>query len=429
MTKWHDRSMRRFDGLFPTEEGIESDSEKRFNSYFGGSPRRLSPNIYRFMVNFWKQAVMADEPVVSYDGSDRASDLIDRVMPSVNAAVTEAVGDLIRYGCGVIVNRKELACEAVDPRYWFPVRSAFDQNDGDIDILAYPYSDDSENDASPNKIAIFRFAPGQIIESHHAFNGGTIGAMLSEVSSPGSIVPVSTISSDSTLFGRSDYSDVDIYIAELFRRESAVSCALDQQASPHLALPETAIPSSDGQPFSIDPRGMVIPLNADQGQPPQYVSWNPSFDGQTEAIKRAEQRIYQLVGISQILIEPQIRSAALTGAALRRLAAPTVSKIRLIRGRLDKVIKAAIIGQASLLARTGGEVIDINEDQIEVLWRPELSGGLSDESDALSTLIGAGVISQEMGIMIATGLNARQAAQQADSEQDSQEMVRMVNNG
>lgn len=419
MQRWYNRSNRQFGGMFADD--ASASQEARFSALSSGSTKRLSPNLYRFMLNFWKVAVTADAPVVSYEGNTRTNDFIERAMPSVNDALGEVVVDLIRYGCGVIVCRKPFRTEAVDPRFWFPIRTAFDENEGSEDVIAFPYSDNATADVSPNKIAVFHYTPTSAIERHYRFASGSIGALVSEERVPASAVPVVSVSSDSTLFGRSDYEDTDVYITELFRRESIVSRALDKQASPHLVVPQGSLDRNADGSYDISAEGTIFPVPHDTGQTPHYVSWEATFAAQTEAIKRAEARIYQLTGISQILIEPQVRSAALTGAALRRLAAPTVSKIRLLRDKLSKAIRDTLVGQASLIANSGGEVFEVDPDQIEILWRPELSGGLSDESDALSTLIGAGVISQQLGIQIATGLNQRQAAEAADASANAME--------
>lgn len=427
MTRWFNRSQRYFNGMFSDEVGA-ADLERQFQLSNYGSSKRLSPNWYRFMMRFWQSAIMADEPVVSYDNNNRVSDYIEQLMPSLNCALSEIVADIIRYGCGVAINRTPLMVEAVDPRFWFPVRAAHDINEGDVDIIAYPFSNEKENDSNANRLSVYYFSPSMARHVIYKLEGNSIGNSVSNMEMPPSAIPVVSVSNDNTLYGKSDFCDADVYITELFRRESIVSVALDKQASPHLSVPEGILAVNNDGSYDLDTSGMVLPQPKDQGQPPSYISWAPTFEGQTEAIKRAEARIYQLTGISQILIEPQVRSAALTGAALRRLAAPTVSKIRMIRGKLDMVIKQVIQGQFSLLSSTGGENIIINPDDIQIVWRPELSGGLSDESDALATLIGAGVISQELGVQIATGLNARQASEQIENDNNNNENNEGENN-
>lgn len=416
MQLWYNRSNRHFRGMFEDEVG-SIRSQQRINVNLFGSSRRISPNIYRFVMDFWRNAIMSDRAVVSYPDNERIEEFIANVMPSLQEAISEVVPDMVRYGVGVLINKQPYLCESVDPRYWFPVRAAHDQNVGDEDIVAYPYSDDKDRDATPNKLAVYRFDPTTAIEEHWTFTGGTMGTLISTAERTPSMLSVISVPMTNDLYGQSDFADIDVYITELFRRESAVSEALDKQANPHLAVPEGVFSTDDSGSYFIDTEGMVLPY-PEGANAPNYVVWDPSFEGQENAINRAEKRILQFSGISPILVSPEIRSQALTGAALRRLAAPTVNKIRLIRSKLNVAIKNAILGQADLVANGGGERFMIDPDMIDIVWPPELSGGITDEADAIATLVGAGVMSQEQAIQLTTRASALQASAVADEIND-----------
>ena len=165
-----------------------------------------------------------------------------------------------------------------------------------------------------------------------------------------SVVPVTL--DESTIYGVSGFTDVVPYIQELFRRESKVSEALDRQASPHLALPSDLVDLE----MEISPEGSVLPLQ--QGDPmPAYVVWDASFEEQSEAMDRAMGRIYWLSRIAPILVDQEGSLNVPSGAALRRLVVLTTARARAWRAVLQEGMRKTIVGNVSLYAVQGGEVL------------------------------------------------------------------------
>ena len=297
------------------------------------------------------------------------------------------------------------------------MRAAFDDNVENGDFIAYPYDTRVDNVGTPDRVVSYFFYQGNVIERHYRYEGTTIHEQLSEVARAAGFPAVVPVTLGSGFYGRSDFEDTDVYIKELFRRESAVSEALDKQANPHLAVPEGVVTVQPDGSITVDRNGMVIPV-PEGSEAPSYVVWDPSFEAQDGAIMRAEDRILQLSKISKILVDPKLRQSAPTGAALRRLAIPTVNKIRHIRGRLDEAIKLVIMGQAYLHAETGGEVFEVEPRDIKIQWPPELSGGLSDEAEALSTLVEAGILDQATAIQLVTRASKEEARRLAEEQED-----------
>ena len=100
MDRWFRRSNRMFQGMFEDEVGA-LPLQRRLNVSLFGSSRRLSPNIYRFITDFWRDAVTSDRPVISYNGNDRTAQFVDALSPTLIDALTEVVPDMIRYGISV----------------------------------------------------------------------------------------------------------------------------------------------------------------------------------------------------------------------------------------------------------------------------------------------------------------------------------------
>ena len=96
-----------------------------------------------------------------------------------------------------------------------------------------------------------------------------------------------------------------------------------------------------------------------------------------------------------------------SGAALRRMAIPTVNRIRSMRASLTDGIRFTIAGQADLIAASGGERYVVDPDKISLRWPPELSAGLGDEAEAITMLVQAGLLERETAIQMISDVVAR----------------------
>ena len=367
---------RQFSGLV-AENTNEEASQLRFNVSQSGL--RLQPNIFRFLLNFWKDAIISDAPTITYRNGGRQQELIDLLHPTLVKASESLVTDLIKFGCGVFTNFNDKSIQSVSPLYWFPVRPGYDLDKVLGDIIAIPWS--SNPNGTLDKLNVSYWNENEYKEIRYSLEGIKIGAIDEEViSSSLPLNPVVSVVNGDSFFGQSDFEDILEYVAELHRRETAISESLDKQANPHLQLPSTALSVNADGTASVDIQGMVIPV--EPGDPDaKYLVWDASFESQEEAIKRAEDRIYQFTQVSPILLRRESNvSSVISGTALRRLAIPTVNKIRNIRALLDDAYRDCILIQASNFE----EVIEINKDDIEIEWPAELSGGILEEEEVAS---------------------------------------------
>ena len=346
-------------------------SEEGFD-VFGEQPR-LGPNICRSIVEIWRDIVIPTAPKITYP-NPRVQEFIDALSDQLYSAGRVVIEDGVKYGAGVFVNRYPMAPQAIDPQWWFPVREPSDIFVEKGDIIAVPYTE--RNLEVPDKIRIWKYENGMLTDAKYEFSGSGIQSMIGEPlgSKVGihSVVPVTL--DESTIYGVSGFTDVVPYIQELFRRESKVSEALDRQASPHLVLPSDLVDSE----MEISPEGSVLPLQ--QGDPiPQYVTWDASFSEQSEAMDRAMGRIYWLSRIAPILVDQEGSLNVPSGAALRRLVVLTTARARAWRAVLQEGMRKTIVGNASLVAVQGGEILNIDPKLINFEWS-ELFDVAEDEA-------------------------------------------------
>ena len=82
---------------------------------------RLTPNLFRFVENFWAEAVVSEPPVIEYEGATQGiSDIITKIGKHLPTTMRQVVRHMVRYGVGVFYNRTPYQPQVIDPRWWFP---------------------------------------------------------------------------------------------------------------------------------------------------------------------------------------------------------------------------------------------------------------------------------------------------------------------
>ena len=406
-------------------------SNGKFNGLWDGVPSRLHPNLFKDVMDFWKLMTIGDRPTINIKDNDRANEFVGSVELALFDAAEDVVADIIRYGVGCFVVEKDLFPQSLDPLYWFPVRPAEDVYETDkytADIVAYSFNRKKTNqgDASqnvfdtntPTHLMVKTFQGSTVERAIHTMKGTQIGPIVnktvSRTASWPTIVPV-TLSAE--FYGVSDFKDMEAYVAELHRRESRISKALDRHTNPHLGVPESSIVTEADGSIRVDQEGMVFPMSDDVKVPPQYIVWDAKFDSQEDAISRAELRILRSSKISPILFKMskgETMPNVVSGPALRRLALPTVHKIKALRRRLNESIKDVLIKLAELHGVLGGEVISFGKKDINILWSPELSTGIIDEAESVSQLVQTEVLDPVTAKQMVEKLSLKEAKAKYD---------------
>ena len=394
MEKWNRYSHRKYAGLWTDQ-----------------ATARLRPNLFRFLEEFWQDAIWADRPVVEYQDAGRQQEYIDAITASLFEAGREVMGDMIRYGVGIFINRRPDIIQSVDPRFWFPLREAYDDSIGETNVIAYPYSADARHGGTyADHIQVEVRSPDGVEITRRVLEGMTLAAVADTETHPGSAFQVVPVRSGNGFYGVSDFADAEEYVAEIQRRETGIAQALDKHVNPHLAVPEGSLVTNIDGSVTIQKEGMVLPV-PEGGQAPSYITWEPQFDAQHKALERAEDRILQSSKIAPVLIHMLTGNvgATPTGAALRRLAIVTVNRIRQIRARMEVALTDTILGAAALRAAMGEESIPFERDKISFKWPAELSSGTTDEADSIRALVDSGALTQETALQLVERISSSEA--------------------
>lgn len=368
---------------------------------------RLTPNLFRFIENFWAEAVVSEPPVIEYEGGTQGvADIINKIGTRLPTTMRQIVRHMIRYGVGVFYNRIAYQPQVIDPRFWFPVTQPQYVEQTGVDVVAYPYATDPLRPIHDRlHVAVNESGGAEIRE--HLLEGATIGRVLSSetaISGDPATVPVTE---DGSLFGESDFVDIIPYVAELQRRGTGISEALDAHARPHIALPDAAFDvQNNGTPAPIlDEDGSMIPFPEGSALP-AYVTWDAKFEAHSGAMTDADLRVLRMARISPVLVNQWERTGQLaSGAALRRMAVPTVQRIRVIRAVLSLAAADTIAGNAAMLETP----IQVDPEKIKFTWPVPLGTGITDDAEAIIELVQAGLLDRNAAIRLLNHVSGDEA--------------------
>ena len=385
----------------PRSEQVRITRMNRYRAYYNGDYRQLNPNdefrvtrnMFRMVANFWRDTLTGDPPRIAVN--ERADDFIGLLRPTLISSARAVTRDVARYGCGVFYARVPGRIETVDPRFWFPVVNPADISDVRAHVIAYPFTSNPETPQVPDRLQVYVLEGGVCSERVYGLTGGSLQAQVGdEVRTPCAPDPIAWVftDDDDPLYGVSFFTDLEPLVRDLHRRESLLSTALDNHSNPHLAVPEGAFKANANGSVTVATNGVVIPV-PDGARAPEYVTWDPKFAEHRDSISRSLEAVFQMTGISRILFDPSQASGAIpSGAALRRLALPTVQRIRVFRDALGRGIREVLAAAGVLNGAAGGELFAFDPDDVVLSWPSALSTGFGDDADAAVALVGAGIL-------------------------------------
>ena len=326
---------------------------------------RITTNMFALVANFWRDTVVPEKIDISVPNT-RVQDMIDALHDNLLLATRSVVTHMAVYGVGVYDNTRYLDPRAINPMYWFPVRSPWDYNESLGDIIAYPFIESANY--SPDRLRVGKYQNGRGVENNYRLDGFMVTAALRRRETrPVPTLPCISVSLNNSLYGQSAFPIITTQVQELHRLESFVSASMERHSDPHLAMAESSIQRDDQDRPVVDTRGMVIPIQDNEPEP-KYVQYELDFEAMEIAIVRMRANIYLLSSIMPSLLESQenTNNIPMSGAALARLAVPTTVKVRAHWEVLEDAIKDVIMGQIEH-AQAGPEVLPmIDKDDIKV---------------------------------------------------------------
>lgn len=346
---------------------------ERYSRRFANPEYRLKGNSYKYIAHFWQDVVISVPPEFSYAGDGRQQEALDLIAPSVVQATRQIVIDLVRYGSGVYANAIPFNVTSLDPRFYYPVELPETGQDLGA-ITTMPYTVDPTNTMA-DRLAITEYRAGDTVTttSYHKLDGLSVGPIIQDdIERPG-MQPI-LVTYGAGEFGTSWYEDIDDYVTDLHRRESGVSKSLDRHNNPHLAVPEGVIEVDAQGRAQIAQDGMIIPVPDGADVAPQFITWDPKFGSQENAMTRAIERIERYTAVAPVLTQAREMAYNLpSGSALRRLSIVTVQRCQSLREILGPAMRQAIADNAEVIRLSGIDAPVLDPDSISIEWPLPLS--------------------------------------------------------
>ena len=365
---------------------------QRFAGVFEDSTRRLKPNIYRYLATFWADHVISDPPLLIYGEFDaenpqtqntREQEALNLISASISAECYRCMIDLVKYGSAVLKNDIPFSPNSLDPRlYYRVIRPEIGIYEGAVSCSTFKVE---ETGNMPDRIIVTQHEADSFMAKRtiYGLQGLSIQSPMSDMIEIPAAHPVllslNDVQPHDDVIGVSAYHDIDDYVQELHRRESAVSEALDRHVAPHLAVPEGVLrtDAAGNAELSSDGEAITVP---EGGTTPTYVTWEPDFTAHENAMSRALERIQRMTGIAPVLAGTSDTINTPSGSALRRLAMVTVTRIRTFRSKLDVAIRTVCAENMEVARLSGIDAPVLDPEQINVLWSPPLAvAGEEDE--------------------------------------------------
>lgn len=361
---------------------IYKESFKRIGTVIGNFSQVCQ---YGIILNYQKKIsiktadlLLGEQPSIKAEKPEDQATL-DDIMESTDfwSTVYEAAIDNSRFGNSILMvygQDNKAKIDIVPTSQWIPVVDPMNIKNITNHIIFWVSGTDNK-ELNMHIHSKGSYDKRRYVLHSKGYTKDRIGRLIeSEVINTGlsdfAIVPFSNLTTSDSIYGISDYEDVDSIIAELEVRVGQVSKILDKHADPSVVIPESSV--------EIDPdtgEAKIRLGNAfiiDKDSPiPSYMT----FDGELEAaFKQIELLLNQLAVISELgtlfLGNGLENIGAISGIALKKLAYSALSKVSRIEKKVSPRIKQCL--------KLAAEIEGKNIEKLSISWSDSLPTDLKE---------------------------------------------------
>lgn len=322
--------------------------------------------------------LLGEQPAVKVK-DEKQQKTIDEVIKQTEFwnTIYEAIIDNSRYGNGVLMVYGDNGSPVVDiipATTWIPVVDPLNIKRITQHVIAWV---SGEKDKTLHLQIHYKgsYEVREYVLKDNGMYGNKIGRLISSEEiktglSDFAIIPLSNMTTSDSIYGISDYEDVDSIICEIEIRVAQISKILDKHADPSVIIPESSVEINPetgeakirlGNAFIVDKESVK----------PEYMS----FDGKLEAaFKEIELLLNQLAIISELgtlfLGNGMESLGNISGVALKKLAYSALAKI----SRIEKKVTPKLIKALSLAS----EIIGNRIDDVNIAWSDSLPTDLKE---------------------------------------------------
>ena len=339
----------------------------------------------------------------------------------------EAFIDISRFGNAVLKLRGSTVSTA-SPMNWFPVSDKTDLKTIAHHVIAYPCTPDAEGKMTQLYAEIHQ--KGSMTSRLYSFGSGRIGSLIEEKTvstdlDDFAVIPLTNITSSSSIFGLSDYTVINTIVKKLMWRFSCIDNVLDKHAEPSMSGPRSAMTWDEKYGVWYIDLGKYFARDTADSPDLHYVTWDGDLESSFKEAEMLFNQLYILSEMGQAFADAGGGDSS--GTALKlRLVSPRVKAARLTRLN-DSRIRRLIC----MLCKLGG--ISVDYDTLKLHWNEGLPRDEQEEAQTHAVLVQNKLMSA-FASMKARGLTDAQIQaeqEQIELEQSANEPIHLgvIDNG
>jgi hypothetical protein len=315
--------------------------------------------------------------------------------------------DVSRYGDGILMVYKDAEKAQIDvipTQYWIPVVDPDNIKRTLNHVIAYTYKKDKTNYI---KFQI-HFRGYYIVRIHEltACNlmgiSNKIGKLVSEEEvqtglSDFAIVPLSNISSSDSIYGISDYDDVDSIISELEVRIAQIAKILDKHADPSMQIPGCVVDSDPETGEAKVKLGDAFVIDSKDSVEPKYITWDGELKSNFDMIQLLLDQLGIMSELGNLFLGNGLEKlGAISGVALKKMAFNAIAKMN----RLHMRIGPAIIKVIKLASELGGSDISVlTKEKMSITFGDGIPSEWTELTEYLAKAVESRIMSRQTAII------------------------------
>jgi len=279
-------------------------------------------NWYRRIPEFYARFVLSERPIIT-TGNERLDMLLKELEPQLWPEVEHANIRSIAYGEGI------LASNPYNPELLFSFEPdahfRVEQPDGTITMdicIEYRLELDGSGFAD---VYHYPTTSGYIERITYAYNAGLFMNVTDTMTMPFLRSGRQVIELRENPDLRSPLEDIKPSLKELVNIQTGLARTIKRHSNPHLAAPVAVVDTiSDNSTDLSQPQ--LMGMN-EGDEYPKFIAWESNIDSFQYAIRKHEDAIWNMTGLSRVLFDLDTRVGITSGVALRRLLLPFVSEL------------------------------------------------------------------------------------------------------
>lgn len=313
-------------------------------------------NWHRRLSVMWADMLFGQRPEIKAENQERLEEVIQST-DFINRLYESAI-DVSRFGTGIFKVRMdgEIIVDVIPPDIWFPVVDARNVKDVKQHVLAWKYTDSSDNAFLAVEIHTKQDVTYQ---TYSLARDDGISRLLEEeveVHNLGKFLvrPVNNVTTSDSLLGVNDYDDINPILEEIEMRLTQISRVLDKHADPSMYGDETALEFNErtGE-YVVRGGGSFYPVS-DENVKPGYITWDANLSDAQEQINTLMKQFYVITNTSSAAFGQLEQGLAESGSAMKRLLMATLIKANRMKTQYTTAI-IDVLNIASELSNRNGK--------------------------------------------------------------------------